>query len=244
MNQKQYKLEETESYQCRSYISEYHVKMNVDKSVYEYPSTAENLWHYHKDTNLLEDRLSFDVHFSTIERLPRMLKAQLIETSKGMKPSVRTLVNGMQIGNELTDNAYREDGYRYHDVFHLSYAAILGWSPVMRKFLKCKRKSDSEIDAVEDGGRARLIEESISHTVFTYAGEHNFFRGAKAVNKRILKDVRRQTAHLEVSHRSLQDWEKAILLGYDVWRKMMQNRGGVVIADLNSQSLEYKELQC
>ena len=240
MNQKQHSLDETELYYCKNYISGYDVKRNADERGDKHPRTAEKNWHHYKDANLLEDRLSFDVHFPIVERLPRMLKAQLIETSEGVEPSVRTIVNGTQIGNKLTDNAYSEDGYRYHDVFHLSYAAILGWSPVIRNFLKCKRKSDSKIDEVEDGGRARLIEESISHTVFTHAGEHDFFKNAKSIDKRILKDVRRQTAHLEVSHRSLQDWERAILLGYDMWRKVVENRGGTVIADLNSQSLEYR----
>ena len=50
-------------------------------------------------------------------------------------------MSGEKIGDELTDNAYKDDGYRFHDVFHSAYVAILGWSPVIRKLLKRKRKS-------------------------------------------------------------------------------------------------------
>ncbi|MFI0349933.1 hypothetical protein [Actinomadura sp. 9N407] len=62
---------------------------------------------------------------------------------------------------------------RMHDVFHLSYAAVLGWSPVMRSLMRRKRKSDPAIDEAEDGGRAIAIEEGISTMVFSYASRHN-----------------------------------------------------------------------
>ena len=43
----------------------------------------------------------------------------------------------------------------FHDVFHLAYAAVLGWSPTTRALLKIKRKSRPEIDENEDGARAK-----------------------------------------------------------------------------------------
>ena len=54
---------------------------------------------------------------------------------------VHLTLNGALLGNELTDNAYENSGYRYHDVFHLAYAAVLGWSPVRRQLMKQKRKT-------------------------------------------------------------------------------------------------------
>lgn len=59
--------------------------------------------------------------------------------------------------------------YRFHDVFHLAYAAVLGWSPVLRALLKCKRKSHPWLDENQDGARAILIEEGISTFVFNHA---------------------------------------------------------------------------
>ena len=61
-----------------------------------------------------------------------------------------TLINGRKFGDPLRDNRYEDDGYRFHDIFHLSYASVLGWSPTLRALLRCKRKSDPKIDEVED----------------------------------------------------------------------------------------------
>jgi hypothetical protein len=41
-------------------------------------------------------------------------------------------VNGFRVGDPLTDNAWSETGYRWHDTLHLAHAACLGWSPVFR----------------------------------------------------------------------------------------------------------------
>jgi hypothetical protein len=38
--------------------------------------------------------------------------------------------------------------------------------------LGCKRKSNPRIDEVEDGGRAKAIEEGVAALVFQYAEEH------------------------------------------------------------------------
>jgi hypothetical protein len=54
----------------------------------------------------------------------------------------------------MADNAYERAGYRFHDVFHLAFAAVLGWSPITRALLKRKRKSSPEVDEVEDRGRS------------------------------------------------------------------------------------------
>ena len=38
---------------------------------------------------------------------------------------MKAFINKKQIGNDLTDNSYISDGYRFHDVFHFSYKNIL-----------------------------------------------------------------------------------------------------------------------
>ena len=78
------------------------------------------------------------------------------------RQSIRVLINGVPFGEELTDNAYDHDGYRFHDIFHFAYAAVLGWSPITRALLRRKRKSRPLVDEVEDGGRAAVIEEGIA----------------------------------------------------------------------------------
>ena len=132
------------------------------------------------------------------------------------------------VPDSLTDNAYDADGYRFHDVFHLAYAAVLGWSPVTRSLLRRKRKSDPRVDEVEDGGRAVAIEEGISAMVFAYAGQHRMFEGVKTVEDSLLRTIRDMTRHLEVRARTAAEWQDAILRGFDAWRSIRDAGGGRV----------------
>lgn len=184
---------------------------------------------------------SFDRNFPEQECLPRFFKVEITEVSQNQSVKMRAFVNGKQIGNDLTDNSYSNDGYRFHDVFHLSYAAVLGWSPVIRGNLKCKRKSDPKIDEVEDGGRAIAIEEGISALIFSYAKDHNFLEGVLTLDYQLLKTIKSMTLHLEVRECSLGDWEKAILMGYEVWRQVKKYQGGTVIVNIDARSITYKK---
>jgi len=126
----------------------------------------------------------------------------------------------VQVGDTLTDASFVADGYRFHDVFHLAHAAVLGWSPVSRSLLGRKRRSDPQIDEAEDGGRAIVIEEGIAALVFAYAASHNYLRDVQRVDNSLLETVRMLVAPLEVSVRSGADWERAILTGYRAWNQL------------------------
>ena len=183
---------------------------------------------------------TFDSDFPEKERLPRQFTVEITEVKQDGSVIMKAFINGQQIGSPLTDNSYSKDGYRFHDVFHFTYAAVLGWSPVTRSNLKCKRKSDPIIDEVEDGGRAIAIEEGISALVFSYATDHNLLDGISTVDYQLLKTIKNMTSHLEVTRCSLGDWEKAILMGYKVWRQVDKNRGGTVDVDLDARSITYQ----
>src|SRR5207247_117834 len=158
--------------------------------------------------------------------------------------AVRVLLtmNGIQIGDRLTDNTYTEDGYRFHDVFHLAYAAILGWSPTIRSFMKLKRKSIPHIDEVEDGGRAIAIEEAISALVFDYAKGYSFFESVSSLDHELLRTIKNLTSHLEVKRRSTGEWAHAILEGFRVWRQLRKAGRGTIVGDLRSRTIQF-ELQ-
>jgi NTP pyrophosphatase (non-canonical NTP hydrolase) len=91
------------------------------------------------------------------EQFPRTFDVSFVRIGAGKS---RMYANGRSLGNDLTDNAYEDDGYRFHDVIHLALVAHLGWSPVLRGLMKRKRKDD-RIDEVEDGGRAKVVEELV-----------------------------------------------------------------------------------
>jgi hypothetical protein len=76
--------------------------------------------------------------------------------------------------------------------------------------------------------------------VFTYAKNHDFLEGVSALDYRLLKTIKNMTSHLEVSQCSLGDWERAILMGYDVWRQVEKNCGGMVTVDLDAGLITYQ----
>ncbi len=181
----------------------------------------------------------FDRDFPDGESIPREFE---IEIRKIDDDIIRCFLDGEQVGNDLTDNAHNPDGYRFHDVFHFAYAAVLGWSPVTRKILGRKRKSQVKVDEVEDGGRATAIEEGISALVFSYAENHNFFDNVTEIDYELLKNIRFLTKGLEVTACAIGDWEKAILIGYKVWRQLNDAGTGRIIADLDKQTLGFEPI--
>lgn len=181
-----------------------------------------------------------DAEFPDSERLPRQMTVRLVEElGSDQRPKVRMTVDGEGIGCLLGDNAYDPDGYRFHDVFHLAYAAVLGWSPNLRAFLKRKRKSHPLLDEVEDGGRARVIEEGVAALVFDYARVHSFLEGISEIDYGLLRTIQSMTSHLEVGQASAADWESAILEGFAVWRQVLANKGGEIRVDLDTRTIRY-----
>ena len=74
-----------------------------------------------------------------------------------------------------TDNSWIDDGYRFHDAFHVAFLGVLGWSPVLRSLLRLKRKSQPQVDECEDGARAYDVEEGISSLLAKRAPQYNNF---------------------------------------------------------------------
>ncbi|MGD9735951.1 MAG: nucleoside triphosphate pyrophosphohydrolase family protein [Solirubrobacterales bacterium] len=182
-----------------------------------------------------------DEQFPEHERLPRHTHVRFVESQEDGKTIVRLYgPDGQQLGNQLTDNAYEDDGYRYHDVFHLSYAALLGWSPLTRLFFDVKRNSDPKVREVEDAGRATVIEEAIAAFVFDYGRDERFLEGVDHVDFSLLQAIRRLVSRLEVRDRSAHDWEQTILRGFAVWRELYAARGGVVRLDLVGRTIDFE----
>ncbi len=146
---------------------------------------------------------------------------------------------GLNIGDRLTDNIKEQDYYRFHDVFHFSYAVYLGWSPVFRSLLKCKRKSLPEVDENQDGARAQVVEEAVSAYVFSQAKEMEYFTGVNSLDYELLKTISELVKGYEVEDVPLYQWEKAILAGYSVFRDLREHEGGKVVMDFEHHTLTY-----
>ncbi|KQV57382.1 MULTISPECIES: nucleoside triphosphate pyrophosphohydrolase family protein [unclassified Caulobacter] len=184
----------------------------------------------------------FDADDDEDERLPDLIEMRFKEkrTEKGTRFVIQQW-NGVNIGDRLTDNSSSEDYYRYHDVFHLSYAAILGWSPVLRALLRLKRKSKPVVDEHEDGARAVITEEGISNWIFSHGVRRQAFLGANSLDFALLQTIRAMVKGYEVESRPLWMWERAILEGFRVFRALRDNRGGIIVADLKAHTLTYRK---
>ena len=183
--------------------------------------------------------LNFDSSYSEQERFPRKFEVELREVEICGKRMIRTFLNNTRIGNDLTDNAYIPDGYRFHDVLHLAFVAILGWSPVIRKLINKKRRSNCLVDEVEDGGRAQVIDEVICAMIFSYAREHNWLENITKIDSALLQQIRSIAVTVEAGKCSVDEWQNAILTGFKVWRETVKNNGGYMSVDLDNKTFEY-----
>jgi NTP pyrophosphatase (non-canonical NTP hydrolase) len=184
----------------------------------------------------------FDDAFDRDEQIPRRIEVQILERTVAGATYVFQRCNGINIGDRLTDNKIERDDYRFHDVFHLAYAAVLGWSPVIRGLLKVKRKSKPEVDEAEDGARAALIEEGIATWVFNHAARLNFFENLTSLDYGLLKAVHELVAGYEAERCPLWLWEEAILQGYAAFRELRKYRRGLVVADLLKRTITFQRL--
>ena len=180
----------------------------------------------------------FDDGYPAQEQLPRTARFTLTPQAGTDGWAVITLqCDGQLIGDPLTDASHIDDDYRLHDVFHLAYAAVLGWSPVLRSLLKRKRKSNPSADEAEDGGRAIAIEEGISALVFSYAARHQYLQDIRHVDHELLTTIGNMVSHLEVSIRRAADWEKAIITGFTAWRQLRADGHGILELDMHGRTL-------
>lgn len=184
----------------------------------------------------------FDAGFPDHERFERLMVFEMKEVPhKGGLASSMSL-GGKPIGDPLTDNRQEDDDYRFHDVFHMAYAAVMGWSPTLRRLLRRKRKSDPRIDETQDGARAILIEEGVATWIFNHAQRLEFFEDIKGLDYSMLKTIKEFVKGYEAEHCPLWCWEEAILQGYEAFRAMRLNRSGRLIVDLDERRLRYEPL--
>lgn len=190
------------------------------------------------DSSVYKD---FDKDFPENERLPEEFEIEFISYEEGGKKKLKIVDKRTNetIGNPLTDNSYVEDGYRFHDIFHYGYLAILGWSPVLRKLLSLKRKSNPDIDENEDGARAQIVEEMVSLYIYSRALDHELLKYSNSVDSGIIKQVKTLAGNIEVKDCSGKQWEKAILNSYEIYNKLRDNDGGRVLVSKKNRSLTY-----
>lgn len=191
-----------------------------------------------------------DVGCPIPEQLPRTFDIVFLTVGKGR---ARMYCEGRQLGDELTDNSYHDDGYRFHDVMHLANAAYLGWSPVLRSLLRKKRKGSKEVDEVEDGARAMIVEELVIKAIHAEggriaragsrevdSGQVRLFPSTAHITFGLLRHIREYTLGLEVHSNKYWEWENAIFNGARVFHELCQEGQGTVSVDLEARTLGFR----
>lgn len=185
-----------------------------------------------------KDERDFDESSPENECLPKSGSFEFNADRKSGKLTVT--FDGAGFGDPLDDNAYDDDGYRYHDIFHIAYMTILGWSPVIRKQLGKKRKYNSEIDRVEDGARAVFLEEGISVFVFNQnyrdAGVSTFSDRGN-IPFTVVSAIKTMTKGLEVGCRSISDWYDAIALGFQCFDAIANAGAGILTFERDKKTI-------
>lgn len=183
----------------------------------------------------------YDAEYPAEEQFPREFEVLFSVINDDGKEKVRITNNltGNQLGNDITDNSHQDDGYRFHDIFHFGYVAFLGWSPVVRKLMGLKRRSDGAVDEIEDGARATITEELISIYIYSYGLDHQLFKYSSSVDTEVLKTVQKLVSGIEVKNCTQKQWETAIINSYKVYDELRINNGGRVLVSIKNRKLIY-----
>lgn len=186
---------------------------------------------------LVTDVPEFDNAFPLTEQLPRHMRLNFSIDSKTKRAVMKR--DGNALGDPLSDNVFDADDYKFHDVLHLSFVAHLHWSPVIRRLLRAKRKSNSKVDENEDGARAAVTEEAVSAIIFAAAEQNDFFPDRRSVSFGLLSLLAQITKKFEVSQCTTQHWVNAIWQGCSVFREVSAHGGGVVEVDMDEPKIEF-----
>lgn len=192
---------------------------------------------------------TYDDHPYEKEKFLRHVTVRFEEDRTGPLPKVRVIPLGElgdriyaakrkhQIGDVLDDNSATDDGYRYHDIIHLSHMTVLGWSPVLRGFMGAKRKSVGDLDRVEDGARAIAIEESLAAFVFNYMAQYDF--DPRDISWELIRYIRWIVRGLEVAGQPVAAWRNTYTQAFNMFSLLHKNSGGTVECDLNQRTLSF-----
>lgn len=191
-----------------------------------------------------------DTEYPQTEQIPRRFEVSFVTVGKGRS---RMYLDGQQLGDDLTDNSYADDGYRFHDIMHLANVAKLAWSPVLRSLMGRKRKSQPAVDEVEDGARAQIVEEAVIKAIHsegarlaslratkTKVGPIQLFPTKGEITFRFLKFIRAFVSDLEVEKNRYWEWEDAILEGYAIFDLLRREGQGTVAVDVLSKTISFR----
>ena len=87
-----------------------------------------------------------------------------------------------------------------------------------------------------------MLRKDLPHGYFPAPKDLHFFENQNRVSFDLLKTVQRFVQGYEVEACPLKLWERAILKGYEVFRLVRDNKGGIVVGDRGNRTIKYKPI--
>lgn len=185
------------------------------------------------------------------ERLPSEITLRFEETLKSRKGFEGELKDNFQvqllclcdntwrpIGSPITDMAYEETFFRYHDVLHFAFAVLLNWSPVSRGMLGLQQPGEKRSRA--DIKHLKYEEEAIVLFSFDEARRRNFFRDGFVMTPLIEAGISTDTRDVE-RYIPMEEWIETFRQAYACYTKLIDARGGIVHMAREPKSMRFEK---
>ena len=192
--------------------------------------------HPHHDQKFLR-RMVIRFEEDVTDDIPKVRMIPEGELAERFKRERERKFGEYQLGDDLDDNTTLDDGYRYHDIIHIAHATVLGWSPVLRALMGAQRRHVEDCDRVQDGARAKAIEEGLAALVFNYLEPFDFL--PEHLDWNLFKHVRRTVRGLEVANQPVAAWRHAYTQAFEIFLELRDNHGGTVECDLDNRKLTF-----
>lgn len=118
--------------------------------------------------------------------------------------------------------------------------------------MKRKRKSDEQLDQVEDGARAVLVEELALKAIHSEGerlaqesgrcdveGPARQFPAPSLISFKLLKTIREHVLGHEVHKNQYWEWEDAIFDGSEIYHKLRMEQQGTICVDMEARKITF-----
>lgn len=196
-----------------------------------------------------------------MKKIPPVFEVHFEEFQKQAVPHVRLFIDGVQLGDDLNDNIKGDDGFRYHDAFHLSYLAHTGHSTVIAALLderKAIQKSNLVIrnpdciivtdkgERFEFNGQHRFhdkrkkFEEYAALLVMGERQSQLFFDKNGVAKKELYDNLAMFERTLNIRVTSRKKWEAIVREAHENVDHLILNKGGILVCDQTIKKVTYK----
>lgn len=115
-----------------------------------------------------------------------------------------------------------------------------------------KRRSDPKKDEVEDGARAKIVEEAVIKAIHSEGvrvagfagGQGALFSDRNDISFRFLNMIRTFVRGLEADRNAYWEWEEAIHVGHRIFSQLREEGQGTVVVDMDKQLLLFSPEVC